>query len=423
MTRIVITGMGLYAANAHGLADFEAALRAGRSGIRFHQKLQELGFGCQVGGIPEGLEQLKERYFTPEALLAMNTNMMYAGIAAMDCWQDAGFKLPAAGDETVHWDTAAIVGTGMGGADTFGELVVPRIDEGKVRRMGSTAVEQIMSSAPSAWIGGRLGLGGQVTSNSSACSTGLEAIIDAYAMVKQGRAVRALAGGTEGSSHYIWGGFDAMRVLSRAINDQPERASRPMSASAAGFVPSSGSGILMVEALESAQKRGARIYAEILGTHINCGGQRNGGSITAPSSAGVQRCIRKALEDARTRPSEIGLINGHLTATMADPFEVRNWSEALELSPERFPLIQSTKSLIGHGLGAAGGIEAVACVLQLARGFVHPTINCEDLHPQIAPFERSVPHECLERQVEIVAKASFGFGDVNACIILKRWNS
>ena len=161
--------------------------------------------------------------------------------------------------------------------------MIPRVNAGKVRRLGSTAVEQTMASAVSACVGGLLGLGGQVTSNSSACTTGTEAVVDAFLQIKEGRAKRMMAGGSEGNSKYIWGSFDAMRVLSSKYNDTPEQASRPMSASAAGFVPSSGSGVLMLEELESAKARGAKIYAEIIGGHVNCGGQRGGGSITAPN--------------------------------------------------------------------------------------------------------------------------------------------
>jgi 3-oxoacyl-(acyl-carrier-protein) synthase len=418
--RVVITGMGIVAANAHGLENFTQALKEGKSGIRHHAHLAELGFSCQVGGVPEVSEETKKKYFSESALLAMNENMIYAGIAGIDCWRDAGFELSP--ESPVDWDTGAILGTGIGGADTLGEIVVPRVNEGKVRRLGSSMVEQTMASSVSAWLGGALGLGGQVTTNSSACTTGTEAVVCAFREIQEGRAHRMLAGGAEGSSRYIWAGFDAMRVLSRGYNDRPEQASRPLSASAAGFVPSSGAGVLMLESLESAQKRGARIYAEVIGGHVNSGGHRGGGSMTAPNPEGVIRCIRQAILQAGIEPNEIDLINGHLTATMADPMEVANWRRALECQPEDFPLLQSTKSLIGHALGAAGGIECVASVLQLHKGFVHGSLNCEDLHPELAAFSRSVVHKSLDKQPRVLAKSSFGFGDVNGCVIFRKWN-
>jgi 3-oxoacyl-(acyl-carrier-protein) synthase len=229
-----------------------------------------------------------------------------------------------------------------------------------------------------------------------------------------------LAGAVEGSSHYCWAGFDAMRVLARGYNDEPESASRPMSASACGFVPSAGAGILMLESLESALARGAKIYAEILGAHINCGGQRGGGSISAPNPIGVQKCIREAVMHAGVSPKDIDLISGHLTATKVDPLEIDSWHKALELPPYKFPFINSTKSLIGHALGACGSIECIASILQLKNGFVHASINCEDIHPDLMPYEGCIPRDTQDFDGNIVAKASFGFGDVNSCVIFKR---
>jgi len=420
--RVVVTGMGLVAANAHGLDAFEQALREGRSGIRFQEKLRDLGFGCQVGGVPQISDETKREYFSEDSLRAMNTSMVYAGIAAIDCWRDAGFAVPEGGSDT-DWDSGAIIGTGIGGVDTVGDWVVPRVNEGKVKRLGSSVVEQTMASAVSAIVGGFLGLGGQVTSNSSACTTGTEALVDAFHKIREGRAVRILAGGSEGSSHFIWAGFDAMRVLTRQSNDRPEAASRPMSRTAAGFVPSSGAGILMLESLSSARARGASIHAEVLGGHVNCGGQRGGGSMTAPNPEGARRCVLAAMAVAGIGPDDIDAINGHLTATMADTLEIGTWQRALGRKPEQFPWINSTKSLVGHGLGAAGGIEAVACVLQLSRGFIHASINCEDLHPELEPFAASIPHATIVASPRVLAKASFGFGDVNGCLILKKWES
>ncbi len=420
--RVVITGMGIVAPNGHGLEEFETALRDGQSGIRYIPELKELKFGCQVAGVPQGIDELCREYFTEEQLMAMNTSITYAGIAAIDAWRDAGFELPAEDSAEVDWDTGAFVGTGVGGIDTIGEKVVPLTDAAKCRRLGSTAVEQVMSSGVSAKIGGLLALGNQVSTNSSACSTGTEAIISAAGRIRSGEAVRMLAGGAEGASRYIWSGFDAMRVLNRTRNEEPEKASRPLSASAAGFVPGSGCGILLLERLDSALERGARIYAEIIGGAINCGGQRMGGSMTAPNPVGVQRCIRDALKKAGITGEQVDAINGHLTATFADPHEIKNWSLALNRKPDDFPLVNSTKSLIGHALGAAGGLESVACVLQVYHGFVHGSVNCEDLHPDLEPYAKSVVHQTVEKpDLNILAKASFGFGDVNTCVFFKKW--
>ena len=420
--RVVVTGMGVVAPNGVGLSDYSRALRAGESGIRHVPIMEELKFGCTVGGIPQGVDAIAEDYFTAEELMAMNTSHRYGCIAAVDAWTDAGFERPSLEDQEVHWDAGAVIGSGIGGLDTAGERLIPFVDGGRVRRLGSTMVEQIMGSGVSARVAGLLALGNQVTANSSACSTGTEAIIEGYNRIRTGASRRMLCGGTEGSSHYIWAGFDSMRVLSRKYNDEPGRASRPLSASAAGFVPSSGAGVLLLENLEDAESRGARIYGEVLGGDINCGGHRSGGSMTAPNPEGVQRCIRAAVEDSGIEPEEIDAINGHLTATGADSSEVVSWSKALGLGPETFPLITSTKSMIGHALGAAGALEVVASMLMLDGNFVHPSINCEDVHPKVEDFAGSIPHTVEELpQLSTIIKAGFGFGDVNVCAVFRKW--
>lgn len=420
--RVVVTGMGVAAPNAHGIEDFEQALRAGRSGIRFQPLLEELKFGCQIAGVPENFDAIRKSYFDHEKLMSINDNIGYASVSAVDAWKDAGFNLPESGDDNVDWDTGVIAGSGIGGMDTIAQNLVPMINEGRVRRLGSRIVEQVMNSGTSARIGGILGVGNQVTSNSSACSTGNEAIIDSLWRIRIGLAKRMIAGGSEGATPYIWGGFDAMRVICRKYNDNPTAGSRPLSASACGFVPGSGGAMLLLEDLETALARGARIYAEVIGGAVNSGGQRMGGSMTAPNPEGVRKCIRAAVADAGINPAQVDAINGHLTATYADPGEVKNWAAALERTPENFPYINSTKSLIGHCLGAAGAIESVATVLQIYKGFLHPSINCEDVHPDIAEFAAKIPHQCMEfPDLKIVAKAGFGFGDVNSCIIFKKW--
>jgi len=420
--RVVVTGMGVVAPNAVGLEAYDGALRAGISGLRHNETMAESKFACTVAGVPEGTDEIAERYFDEDELMAMNSSHRFGCIAAVDAWTDAGFERPKLGDDHVYWDTGAVIGTGIGGLDTVGERLVPMVDAGKVRRLGSTLVEQVMTSGVSARVAGQLALGNQVTSNSSACSTGSEAIFEGMLRIRYGLADRMLCGGSEGASHYIWSGFDSMRVLCRTHNDEPERSSRPLSATAGGFIAGSGAGILHLESLDTAIARDARIYAEVLGGAVNCGGHRNGGSMTAPNPVSVQRCISQAILDADIHPDEVDLINGHLTATGADPREVQNWSIALNRGPDDFPLIHSTKSMIGHALGAAGALESVACLLMLQGGYVHPSINCEDVHPEIEPFAASIPHSTQDMpELKTIIKAGFGFGDVNACIVFRKW--
>ena len=197
--RVVITGMGVVAPNGHGLAAFEKALREGISGIRHIPELAKLNFACQVGGVPQDFEAVRNRYFDPEELLSLNDNIGYASVAAVDAWTDAGFTVPEAEDDCVDWETGVIAGSGIGGMDTIAQQLVPMVNEGNVRRMGSRIVEQVMNSGTSARIAGLLALGNQVTSNSSACSTGNEAMIEAVRRIRNGLATRMLAGGSEGA--------------------------------------------------------------------------------------------------------------------------------------------------------------------------------------------------------------------------------
>lgn len=420
--RVVVTGIGVVAPNGHGKAAFTRALREGKSGISFQPELETLKFGCRVAGVPEGAKELEHQYFDEEQRFSLNSNISFAGIAAIDAWLDAGFQRPTQDSDQVDWDTGAIVGTGIAGMETIVERLVPGTSAGKVARLGSTMVELIMVSGNSARISGLLGLGNQVSTNSSACGTGTEAIGNGFLRIREGHAERMICGGSEGQSPYIWAGFDAMKVTNRSHNDRPTQASRPMSASAGGFVPGAGAGVLMLESLESALARGVRIYAEVLGVSSNSGGHRNGGSMTAPNTQGVVRCVRSAMAMAQIQPREIDAINGHLTATMADPIEIENWTRALELPADEMPWIHATKSMIGHTLAAAGGIESVACVLELAEGFLHPSLNCEDLHPRLAAYSKRIVRELKELpELCTIAKASFGFGDVNTCVIFRKF--
>jgi len=420
--RVVITGLGVIAPNANGVDNFEIALRKGQSGLKHQETMVESKFGCTVAGSPVGVDELCDETFSQEELMAMNMNHRYAGLASIEAWLDAGLPRPERDSDEVDWETGAVLGTGIGGMDTIAEKVVPLTNAGKIRRMGSVCVEQVMASGISARISGLLALGNQVTTNSSACSTGTEALAMGMERIRAGLAERMVCGGAEAASHFIWSGFDAMRVLNRGSNDEPEKASRPMSASAGGFIPGSGAGVVVLESLESAVGRGARIHAELVGAGINCGGHRMGGSMTAPNPMSVQRCIKMALADGGVEPDQVDAINGHLTATGADPKEVGSWAQALERAPGKLPPITATKSMIGHALGAAGGIEAIASILMVERGFVHPSINCEDVHPEIEAHAASIPHEAADLpDLDVLVKAGFGFGDVNACLVFKRY--
>lgn len=420
--RVVITGLGVAAPNGVGITEFSHAIKNGISGIRHDTQLEELQFSCQIAGKPEISEELKAQYFTELELRGFSsTGILYGIIAGIEAWKNAGLAIEI--NEEPDWDSGIIFGSGTSGIDKFRESIY-KIDELQVRKLGSTVVAQTMNSGISAYLGGKLGLGNQITTNSSACSTGTEAILMAYDRIQSGQAKRILAGSTGDSGPYIWGGFDALRVCSSKYNDNPEQGSRPMSATAAGFVPASGAGALVIEDLESALERGATIYAEILGGNVNSGGQRGNGSMTAPNSTAVQRCITAAINNSGVSAADIDVINGHLTATTKDSLEIENWTKALDRKGNDFPYINSLKSMTGHCLSAAGSIESIAAILQIHEGFIFGNINCDDLHTEITTLIH--PSKILLKTIEIspniIAKASFGFGDVNACIILKKFS-
>lgn len=415
--RVVVTGLGVVAANGVGLTQFLQGLHEGRSGIVHDPERERLSFACQVVGMPMVDAAVVNQHFSSTQLRAMNEIMVYSGLAAIECWQEAGLEVSDSMSGCPDWDTGVIFATGVGGIDTVGHKLAPNTDAAEVRKLGSAIVEQVMCSAPSAFVGGILGLGGPVSTNSSACCSGTEAILLGLREIQEGRAERMLVGGAECSSYYVAAGFDAMRVLARGWNTEPARASRPLSATANGFVPSAGAGALLLESLESAQRRSVRIYAEVLGGANNCGGQRNGGSMSASNYQGVERCITMALQNAKVDAESIGYINGHLTATGADIIEIRNLERALGRHGSDFPYINSTKSMIGHALGASGAIESVATVLQIFHGFLHPSINCDDIHPAIEQIADSVVRTVMPKKIHAALKTSFGFGDVNACIV------
>jgi 3-oxoacyl-(acyl-carrier-protein) synthase len=415
--RVVVTGMGAVAPNAVGLDSFEKAIRNGESGIRFQEELEALKFSCQIAGKPEISEEKIKEAFTPLQLRGLNcSGIVYGVIAGTDAWKDAGLSVAA--KETPDWNSGIIFGTGILGVDKFREAI-HLIDEGKTRRLGSTSVMQTMASGISAYLGGILGCGNQVTTNSSACTTGNEALIMGYDRIAAGKARRMLVGSCSDHGPYIWGGFDAMRILPSKYNKNPAEASRPMSASATGFVPGSGAGALVLETYESAKARGAKIYAEILGGSINSGGQRGEGSMTAANNEAVIRCIQEAISVSNISAAEIDAINGHLTATTKDALEIENWKKALQTKD--FPYINSLKGMTGHCLAASGSIECVASVLQVSKNFIFGNVNCEDINPEISEMisEEKIPRKTLEKPVRILAKSSFGFGDVNAVVIFK----
>src|SRR6185436_11140809 len=211
--------------------------------------------------------------------------------AALDAWSDSGMPYET---EEPRWETGCIFGNSVADTEAM-KNVINRVDNKEAKKLGSRIVEQVMNSGITSYISGRLGLANKVIANSAACATGTQAILMGYEYIKHGYAKRMVVGSTEYVDTYVYGAFDSMRVLSRKFNDRPEEASRPMSLSAGGFIPGSGSGALVLEDLDFALKRNAKIYAEVLGGSSNSGGQRSGGTMTAANTNGVIRCIDESI--------------------------------------------------------------------------------------------------------------------------------
>jgi 3-oxoacyl-(acyl-carrier-protein) synthase len=419
--RVVVTGLGVLSPNGVGVPDFLNAIQNGISGIRFIPKYEELKFHCQVSGVPEFDWELLRNYL-PEVTFhgLRSVGIGYGVKAALDAWTDAGNTIE---NDQPLWDTGCVFGSSVADTGVI-KYAIERVDAKESKKLGSRVVEQIMGSGITAYVSGRLGLGNRVISNSAACATGTQAIVMGYEYIQSGSAKRMLVGSSEYVDQYIFGAFDSMRILSRKFNQDPQHASRPMSASAGGFVPGSGAAALMLEDMEAALERGANIYAEITGAATNSGGQRCGGTMTAPNSDGIVRCIKNALAIGKVDPHSIDLISGHLTATAADRLEIQNWGAGLDRKEGGFPVVNSLKSMIGHCLSAAGSIESVAAVLQVKHNFAHPNLNLEDPDPEIVRIvgAQNLPTTMLKKEINSVAKANFGFGDVNTCLIFSKFN-
>jgi 3-oxoacyl-(acyl-carrier-protein) synthase len=418
--RVVVTGLGVVSPNGIGVPAFLHAIQNGISGIKFIPHYKELNFSCQVAGMPAFDWESLRNYISEVTFHGLKgTNIGYGLAAALDAWADSGMEYDT--DEP-RWETGCVFGNSIADTEAM-KNVIAKVDNKEARKLGSRVVEQAMNSGVTSYISGRLGLGNKVITNSAACATGTQAILMGYEYIKHGYAKRMLVGSAEHVDTYVYGAFDSMRVLSRKFNDNPEQASRPMSITAGGFVPGSGAGALVLEDLDFALERNAHIYAEVLGGSSNSGGQRLGGTMTAANSTGVIRCINEAMERSGISADQIDLISGHLTATNADKQEIQNWTQALNRAGDDFPTTNSLKSMIGHSLSAAGSIETVASILQIVHGFVHPNINLEDPNPEIANLVslNSLPVKMIKKEVNIVAKANFGFGDVNSCLILSKY--
>lgn len=426
MKRVVITGMGVVSPNAVGINNFIRALKKGKSGIKKIDKLEQLNYRCQVAGIPpiseKKIKTFKSKYQLEDIV---SSGIIYGCIAAVEAMKNAQLPRKSKNGKNTYDDMGCIFGTGSNGAESTIEVV--NIFENNAEKIHNNRVVQSLSSCVSSYIASLFGLGGQITSNSSACSTGTEALLEGYHRIINGIGDKYLVGSSESSDIFVWSPFDAMFATARGFNNAPTKASRPLNADASGFVPSAGAGALVIESLDSALKRGANIYAEVIGGAVNSGGQRGGGSMTIGNPLGMKKCIEDALKNAKIGLSDLDLISGHLTSTVGDIIEMGVWNALFsENSIDKKIYINSVKSMIGHSLSASGSIESIATIVQMNNNFVHVNKNAIPLHPDIAKdkpdaIELPIKTEYPEK-INLAAKTSLGFGDVNACVVFKKYN-
>lgn len=421
--RVVITGIGVVAPDSPDVPTFLANLKEGNSGIHFCPEMAEAGFDCQVCGRGEQNINLADPILKYHELHLANDFIQLASTAALEAWYDAGLQVPNP-DAEIDYRTGVVIGGIAPGIDTVAKKIVPMVKGKKVRRLGSLIIPNIMPSGASAYLSSIFAAGAYSVSLNSACSTGLDSILNGAVSIWFGWADRMIVGASESHSVHNLAGFDAMRLMNKHWNHEPAAASRPMSQQANGFVPGSGAGVLVLESLELAQARGAKIYGEIVSSFVNCGAQRQGGSMTFPNKEAVIKAIEQTLDYTSYTVDDIDYINGHLSATIADELEIANWQHVLRDRVKPFPYINSTKSLIGHCLGAAGALETIAMVLQLKHNFIHASRNAENLNPAIEGLigRAAVPTQRIDTdEPKLAMKASFGFGDVNSVLMYKKW--
>ena len=405
MRRVVITGLGIVSCLGTDKDSVSASLRAGRSGIRFNPAYAEMGLRSQVSGsVDLNLEELIDR----KVYRFMGDAAAFAYLSMEQAIKDAGLSA-----EEVSNPRIGLV-AGSGGASTFNQMeAMDILREKGVKRVGPYRVPRTMGSTVSACLATPFKIKGVNYSISSACATSAHCIGHAMELIQLGKQDIVFAGGGEEehwSQSFL---FDAMGALSSKYNDTPQTASRAYDESRDGFVIAGGGGMVVVEELEHALKRGAKIYAEIIGY----GATSDGYDMVAPSGEGAVRCMQQALS---TVNEPIDYLNTHGTSTpVGDVAESRGMREVFG---DKAPLISSTKSLSGHSLGAAGVHEAIYCMLMMEGNFLAASANIETLDPEIADLP--ILRETKENfSANVVMSNSFGFGGTNATLVLKRWQN
>jgi 3-oxoacyl-[acyl-carrier-protein] synthase II len=408
--RVVVTGMGVVSPVGIGNEEAWSALVAGRSGIAPITLFDASTFPTRIAGEVKGFDPTK---FMERKEARRNDRFIQFALAAADmAMKDSGLDMSRENPEMV----GCIIGAGIGGLRTIEDEHQTLLEKG-VKKIGPFFIPSLIINLAPGQISIKYGMKGPNFSPVSACATGNHSIGDAMIYIERGLADVILTGGCEATITPMGiGGFCAARAMSER-NDAPEKASRPFDKGRDGFVAGEGSGLLVLEEYEHARKRGARIYAEVVGY----GASADANHITspAPEGEGGQRAMRMALRDASCSPDRVGYVNTHGTSTpQGDVAECQAINRVFGDHAKSGLMVSSSKSMTGHLLGAAGGLEAAITVLAIARGVLPPTINVEDQDPECALDV--IPNQAREKRVDFAMSNSFGFGGTNAVVLFKR---
>jgi len=408
MVRVVITGLGVVAPNGIGIENFWQNIVNGVSGIGPITRFDASRHDTRIAGEVKGFDPLQ--WLEKKEARKMDLFIHYAVAAAQMVYDDSGLKVTEDNRERI----GVFVGTGMGGIPALEESHRVLLEKGP-GRISAFFIPSIITNMASGQISMRFGMKGPNSCVCTACATGNHAIGDSFRIIQRGEADVMLAGGSEAViTPLTIGGFCSMKALSTR-NDEPTRASRPFDKARDGFVMGEGAGLMVLEELEHAKRRDARIYAEIVGYGMSADAYH----ITQPAPDGAVRSMRLALKDAEVRPSQVDYINAHGTSTPAgDVNETVAVKTVFNEHARRLP-VSSTKSMTGHLLGAAGGIESVITVLAVTRGILPPTINYETPDPECDLDY--VPNTARRAEARYALTNSFGFGGTNASLLFKKF--
>jgi 3-oxoacyl-[acyl-carrier-protein] synthase II len=408
--RVVVTGLGIVSPLGTGVQKNWEALVHGKSGIRQVTRFPNIeAFASRIAG--EVPDFRAEDFIEPKEIKKMDLFIQYAVAAAAMGMEDSQFKV----DPELAPQVGVIIGVGLCGIDTI-ENTKAAILDGGPRKISPFFIPKVISNMAPGHIAIRHGVKGVNWTPTSACASGTHAIGEAFHLIRRGLQDAVIAGGAESAITPLGvGGFSAMKALSTR-NDEPERASRPFDKERDGFIIAEGAGVLILEERERAVKRGAKIYAEVIGYAAN--GDAHHMTAPAPEGEGAARCMALAVKDAGIAPTDVDYINAHGTST---EYNDANETQAIKkLFGEHAPklAVSSTKSMTGHLLGAAGAVEGIYSVLALHHGVIPPTINYE--HPDPTCDLDYVPNHARKADIRVALSNSFGFGGTNACVIFRR---